>query len=141
MDDRGNEISGFNAPMATFRMLWQQGYDWFRLIDARECDADYSGRGVEKGIKMENLEKALEELTKHDPGGRLARIPFDMSTQPQLPDDLAAFSDMYTTVRRGTVHEFEDTFRKYKEPLQEFMEDCIAWGNSTNNDEITIVFA
>jgi hypothetical protein len=57
--ENGSEISTY---MGAFRMLTEQGYDWFELIDAYDCYGGVSGNGNEKAIKLSNLEKALEEI-------------------------------------------------------------------------------
>ena len=41
--------------MGTFGMIQEQGYDWFKLIDATECDGGVSGLGIEKKIKLVKL--------------------------------------------------------------------------------------
>ncbi|GAH99790.1 unnamed protein product, partial [marine sediment metagenome] len=44
----------------------QLGYDWFKLIDANECDGGVSGLAIEKNIKLVKLQNAVEKLKKYD---------------------------------------------------------------------------
>jgi hypothetical protein len=72
IDEEGNEVAYLRAYMGAFRMCREQGYDWFKLIDAEECDGGVSGTGESKRISLRNLEKALEVLKEHDPKGKLS---------------------------------------------------------------------
>lgn len=126
MGPGGEEVAYFQARMGTFRCLRQQGYDWFDLIDAKECDGLVSGKGITKYITSGHLKHALEVLQSHDPGGRLARMPLDVLT-------LLGFIDR--------EDEFVDTFSYYKDSLAEFMEECIYWCEATKNQGIDISFA
>ncbi|MEX2683268.1 MAG: hypothetical protein Q6373_016960 [Candidatus Sigynarchaeota archaeon] len=150
VDDEGNCIFEICPPQGTFRMLSQQLYDWFDLIDAKECDGDVSGRGMKKMISLGRLEHALHVLLNHNPRGRLARNPLDIramwgassifsSLAPELRDSIMPKGTFI--LERGTVHEFEDTFCKYKPWLQDFMEACIKWCKAHQKNQIEIVFA
>ena len=56
------EVAYHRAYMGGFRMMREQGYDWFMLIDALECDAGVSGNGTGKIIKLIDLKVALRIL-------------------------------------------------------------------------------
>lgn len=70
--DCNHEIAYLGAYMGAFRMLYEQGYDWFGLIDAYDCDGGISGNGNSKYIQLADLEKALRVLNEFDPKGRLS---------------------------------------------------------------------
>lgn len=63
--ESGDEIAYHRAYMGAFRMMREQGYDWFNLIDAEECNGGVSGNGTEKFIsgrfcfkcQMENIKE------------------------------------------------------------------------------------
>lgn len=71
-DQDGKEIAYLRAYMGAFRMCREQGYDWFKLIDAEECDGGVSGTGDSKPILLKNLERAMAELERHDTKGKLS---------------------------------------------------------------------
>jgi len=68
-DENENQetITDFHTYMGAFRMLREQGYDWFELIDASECDGGVSGLGFGKYISLQNLENATNILKNYDP--------------------------------------------------------------------------
>ena len=71
LDDKENEIAYLRAYMGAFRMCREQGYDWFKLIDAEDQDGEVSGRGGTKKIKLTNLQNAMKALLKHNTRGVL----------------------------------------------------------------------
>lgn len=142
LDVDGNHVSELDVPMGTFRMLKQQMYDWFKLIDARECDGDMSGRGVIKRIELEKLREALESLKVHDTMGTLARLPLDVRApfgySTQQFTGIPGLNNFI--VMRGTQSEFEDTFLKYSGYLESFMEDTIAWCEEHGKTQVEVAF-
>ncbi len=61
-DEEKNEIAEHRAYMGGFRMMCEQGYDWFDLIDAMDCYGGVSGNGTEKEIQKNKLEEASKIL-------------------------------------------------------------------------------
>ena len=55
------------AYMGAFRMCEEQGYDWFSLINANDCNGGVSGMGKGKLIKLKDFENALSVLINHKP--------------------------------------------------------------------------
>lgn len=87
-DEKRHEVAYLRSYMGGFRMTAEQGYDWFKLIDASECDAGVSGNGDEKYISLDKLINALNVLEKHDPRGKLSSEGRDEWTyrKPQLKE-------------------------------------------------------
>lgn len=79
-------VAYMRAYYSTFRMCWDQGYDWFKLIDAQDCDGGVSGLDKGKYILLEDLRHALEVAKTHDPKGKLSSEGIDEWTgrKPKL---------------------------------------------------------
>ena len=112
-DSEGREMANLNTYMGAFRMCREQGYDWFKLIDAEDEDCGVSGCGGQKEILLSNLRQAMKVLEEHD-------------TQGKLTDD-----------RDGT---FRNEWEHRKPLLKEFMGKCIAWCEQNKKDRILIGF-
>jgi hypothetical protein len=67
--------------MSAFRFLREQGYDWFKLIDAQECDGGVSGLHIGKYILLEDIRHALDMAKNHDPLGKLTKDGTDEWTK------------------------------------------------------------
>lgn len=117
-DDWGkkDEVAYHRAYMGGFRMMREQGYDWFDLINAYECYGGVSGTGEAKMINLSDLRNALKVLLKHKPTN-LANNSFD-NEKP----------------------EYRDEFNDRKPRLKDFMEKCIKWCEENNKEEILIYF-
>ena len=102
--------------MGTFRMIHEQGYDWFKLIDATECDGGVSWLGIEKKIKLVKLLKAMRKLKTHDTKGKLAQA--------------SPLSGYY----------YIDKWSSRKRYLRRFMRKCINWCVLNKKSEILIGF-
>lgn len=113
VDKEGKVIAYHRAYMGGFRMMHEQGYDWFSLIDALDCYGGVSGNGNSKKISLINLEKALDVLLHHDTKGELA----------------------------DNHNEERDEFTYRKPIIKEFMEDCISWIKQNNETGIKIQFS
>lgn len=50
--------------MGAFRMLSEQGYNWFKLIDAEKYDSGISGTGETGSISVDKIKNALDVLKK-----------------------------------------------------------------------------
>jgi len=72
LNENGKEIAYLHAYMGAFRMLYEQGYDWFELIDAYDCYGGVSGNGKSKQILLTNLENAMKILETYNPQGKLS---------------------------------------------------------------------
>ncbi|MCH7568417.1 MAG: hypothetical protein IIA87_03265 [Nanoarchaeota archaeon] len=114
-DLEGNEVAYHRAYMGGFRMMSEQGYAWFTLIDANDCYGGVSGNGTTKKIQLRNLKYALEILLRHIPIG-LANNGF------------------------GDEKDLRDEFNDRKPQLKEFMDKCINWCEKNNQEEISIYF-
>ena len=108
------EVAYHRAYMGGFRMMREQGYDWFLLIDASECDAGVSGNGDEKNIKLIDLKVAIRILENHKPTN-LANSGFNNEQD-------------------------RDEFSYRKPILKDFMEKCIKWCEENKKDSILIYF-
>ena len=115
-DESGKEILTMTAAIGTFRMIQEQGYDWFKLIDATECDGGVSGLGIEKKIKLVKLLKAIRKLKTHDTNGKLAQA--------------SPLSGYY----------YIDKWSSQKRYLRRFMRKCINWCILNKKSEILIGF-
>ncbi len=62
MDETGNEVADHRVYMGGFRMMYEQGYNWFELIDAMDCYGGVSGTGESKLIMKRDLIKARDIL-------------------------------------------------------------------------------
>lgn len=108
-----DEVAYHRAYMGGFRMMTEQGYDWFDLINAYECYGGVSGTGEAKKIKLDNLRTALKVLLEHK------------------PTNLAS---------NYGEEEDRDEFNDRKPRLKDFMEKCIKWCEKNNKEEILIYF-
>lgn len=61
-DDDDQEVAYYRTYMGGFRMMKEQGYDWFDLIDAYDCYGGVSGNGKDKQISVLKLRNALNIL-------------------------------------------------------------------------------
>ena len=112
-DNKGNEIADLHAYMGAFRMLSEQGYDWFTLIDAIDCNCGVSGCGRSSPISLVNLKNAMQKLDTHDTKGKLAC---------------------------NSANDYRDEFTYRKPMLKEFMQKCIDWCEKNNRKSIRIFF-
>lgn len=115
-DLKGKEVAYHRAYMGGFRMMAEQGYDWFTLIDANECYAGVSGNGDTKKIQLKDLKYALEILLRH--------IPIGLANNGL-----------------GDEKDLRDEFNDRKPRLKEFMDKCIKWCKKNNQDKISINFS
>ncbi|MHA1193596.1 MAG: hypothetical protein ACTSP9_15135 [Promethearchaeota archaeon] len=115
-DENGKKIVHLRFGIGTFRKICEQGYDWFKLINAWECDGGVSGMGVEKQIKLVKLLKAMKKLKTHDTKGRLAQ---------------------YSPLLGNFIY---DTWGSKKRILRKFMRKCINWCILNKRSEILIGF-
>ncbi len=113
-DLEGNEIAYHRSYMGGFRMMVEQGYDWFNLINAEECDNGVSGSGDTKLIKLEDLKNALKILLKHKPICLASNYPGEKQDR--------------------------DEFNYRKPRLKEFMEKCINCCEENEMEGISIYF-
>ena len=113
--DNLKDIAYHRAYMGGFRMMTEQGYDWFKLINAYDCYGGVSGNGTAKIIKLSDLKNALKTLLGHTPTN-LANNGFG--------DDV----------------ELRDEFNDRKPRLKDFMEKCIAWCEENKKEGILIYF-
>lgn len=115
-DENGKEIAHMRAHIGAFRMISEQGYDWFKLIDATECDGGVSGLGIEKKIKLVRLLRAMRKLKIHDAKGKLAQV------------------------RPLSGYYYIDKWSSRKRKLRRFMRKCINWCILNKKSEILIGF-
>ena len=113
MDLEGEDVAYHREYMGGFRMMAEQGYDWFTLINAQECYAGVSGNGETKKIKLEDLKYALKILLRHIPIGLASNY---------------------------TGEKDRDEFNDRKPRLKGFMEKCIDWCEKNKQEEISIYF-
>jgi hypothetical protein len=112
--DLVEEVAYHRAYMGGFRMMREQGYDWFELIDAYDCYGGVSGNGTAKLIKLALLKNALKVLMEHKPTNL---------ANNGLPDG-----------------DLRDEFSDRKPILKEFMEKCIEFCEKNEKGEILIYF-
>ncbi|NMC05712.1 MAG: hypothetical protein GYA24_10895 [Candidatus Lokiarchaeota archaeon] len=114
----GYDISGpdgieMRLPMSAFNKLLICGYDWFGTLEARDADGLFSGTGIEKEIKLRNLEKALKDLKRVEEDVRV-----------MLKEQYGSYP-----------------FARVEPIVREFTEKCIAWCKKNKKDSIVIDFA
>ena len=112
-DDKDEEIASMSAYMGAFRMLYEQGYDWFEMIGAPLMNGGCSGIGADEYITLERLEQTIELTIRFDTGGKLAC---------------------------NTENDYRDEFGSRKDQLIEFMQKCVGWCKENNKDKILIFF-
>jgi len=112
---KSDEVAYHRAYMGGFRMMREQGYDWFKLLDAYDCYGGVSGNGTAKIIKLTFLKNALKVLLEHK------------------PTNLANVSPVGDDVGR-------DEFSDRKPRLKEFMEKCIRFCEKNKKQGILIYF-
>jgi hypothetical protein len=61
------EVASFRTYMGTFEMLKDEGYDWFRALDAEECYGGVSGTNRGKHISIDTLTYATLVLKDFEP--------------------------------------------------------------------------
>ena len=89
-DDEKKTVAYFRTYMGGFRMMKEQGYDWFQLLRAEDCDGGVSGNGTEKLIRKNALITALYVL-KHFEVIELSREGRDEISDCKI--DLCVFMD------------------------------------------------
>ena len=168
-DKHDNEIAALRTNMGAFRMLIEQGYPWFDLIDASECYGGISGTGASKIIRLRDLQHALYILRTHDTRGRLGSVnPLasdvfgpalrkehelhgkDMLKQ-MIHDNLG--DKVWNLVKDDADHSMDkllnsepsneklDMFSALKPDLEAFMDSCITWCKENGEPGIEITFA
>jgi len=118
MRKMGYDIDGpdgieMRLPMLAFNKLLMRGYDWFGTIGAPEADGMYSGTGIEKEIRLRDLEKALEELER-------------------------VGKEVYPILKK---HNIDDHFAHYEPVVRLFTRQCIDWCKKNKKSTVTIFFA
>ncbi len=68
--EQENTVASFHTYMGAFRMLREQGFDWFALLGASRADGGASGTGERIPIPLFRIREALRALDTHDPAGR-----------------------------------------------------------------------
>jgi len=114
-DDHRKEVAHFSVAMGAFRRISEQGYNWFKLIDATECDGGVSGMGIEKKIKLVKLLKAMKKLKAHKAKGKWIK----------LSDGTSLYLNAWSTRKRV---------------LRRFMRKCINWCILNRKSEILMGF-
>ncbi len=79
-------VATLRVGMSRFRECFDQGYNWFELINAGECDGGVSGLAIGKYILLKDLQHAVEVAETHDPQGKLTLDGKDrwIHRKPQL---------------------------------------------------------
>jgi len=115
-DENENEIAYLRIYSGGIVMTRELGYDWFKLIDASECDGGVSGLAIEKNIKLVKLQKAVEKLKTHDIKKKLAQI------------------------NQNSSKSLHDEWSSQKREFLRFMSECINWCTSNKKNKILIGF-
>jgi len=115
-DDNEKEIAYLRVIIGGFIITRELGYDWFDLIDAKECDGGVSGTAIEKKIKLVKLQKTVEKLENHNITEKLTQI--NPVSAPSMQED----------------------FNSQKGELLDFMRKCINWCILNKKSEILIGF-
>lgn len=105
-----------NAYKEAIMIARELGYDWFKLIDAKECDGGICGMGIDKKIRLVELRQAMEKLKTHDIKEKV--------------DQIALYSSS----------EIYDKWSPQKRNFQIFMRECINWCILNKKSEILIGF-
>ena len=59
LDEDDEEIAYFRSHAGGFNWLNDEGYDWFALINAKDCDGGCSGTGAKREVQLEDLQYAM----------------------------------------------------------------------------------
>nr|MDO8087327.1 hypothetical protein [Candidatus Sigynarchaeum springense] len=135
IDDDGNEIAYMRAAMGTFFLMKIQGYDWFELIGANDCDGFASGNGKSKAIPRVKLEKALSMLRSHDTEGMIVALPTEITMKM-----FGGANDFAGGGPINVVRKFSDVFSDHKPDLDIFMQNCINWCDVNGRDAVNVNF-
>ncbi|MHA1757473.1 MAG: hypothetical protein ACTSVV_11925 [Promethearchaeota archaeon] len=149
-DEKKNVIAYLEAPANVFEKIKYNGYDWFELINATECDGIVSGLGVEKLIKLKDLEHAfnvLNTLDKND--GFKNKI-----TGPLIdPRGISIISEHYMEriislspidkiiLKHQLIDAQNQQAKLIVDDLKEFMKTCIEWCKKYYKNLILMEFA
>jgi len=115
-DKKENEIAILRVYPGGIVMTREIGYDWFKLIDASECDGGVSGLAIEKNIKLVKLQNAVEKLTKYD------------------------IKEKFTELNPSSLQDLKELWISQKTEFIRFMNVCINWCISNNKKKIKFGF-
>ncbi len=107
----------------------EQGYDWFGLIGACECDGGPSGTGARKKIPIASIERALKLLETHDTKGHVD------STARKNRAMLAEHPELAVMIDRT------DAFTCMKPVSQSFMNNCLEFCKKNACKHVIMTFA
>lgn len=115
-DKDENEIAILRVFPGGIVMTREVGYDWFKLINASECDAGVSGSAIEKNIKLVELQNAVEILTNYGIKEKLTEFN---------PNSLRSLQELWISQKTEFIR---------------FMNICIKWCISNNKKKIKVGF-
>lgn len=144
-----SHVAGMEAPANCFEKIKYNGYDWFDLINASDCDGVVSGLGVEKKIRLVDLEHAYEILITMDQDDRLKN-----SLSGPLMDPMGINKIVERQIQElGNMSIFDKIMLKHQmiegqnrqamyiiDELKNFMKYCIEWCKEHNKSKILMYF-
>jgi hypothetical protein len=143
-------VASMEAPAYAFEKIKHNGYDWFFLIDAIECDGQVSGLGLEKKIKYKRIKHAYVVLTEKDKGDS-----FKISISGPFLDPMGVGKMMERTIQEHVnlspmdkimlqlkMQQGQNRQAQYIiEELKEFMQNCIEYCEDNGKLELKMVFS
>ena len=142
-------VASMEAPAYAFEKIKYNGYDWFFLIDAIECDGQVSGLGVDKQIKYKDIKHAYEVLLERDEGDS-----FKNSISGPFLDPMGVGKMMERTVQEHVnlspidkimlqmkMQQGQNRQAQYIiDELKDFMKDCIDYCEENGKLELKMSF-
>ena len=116
-DEDEEEVAYFRSHAGGFRWLSDEGYDWFALINAEDCDGGCSGTGAERDVQLEDLQHAMQVMDGLETIGPSNR-------------EIALTTDKYS----------EDDVIYIAIELREFMKSYVRWCMKNGKQSIKISF-
>ncbi|MFX1457485.1 MAG: hypothetical protein ACFFDB_19120 [Promethearchaeota archaeon] len=148
-EENKRNIAGMEAPANCFEKIKYNGYDWFGLINASDCDGVVSGLGIEKYIQLKDLKRAYEILITMDKDDKLKN-----SLSGPLMDPMGISKMMERQIQeRINISMFDKIMLKHQmiegqnrqamyiiDELKDYMKYCIEWCENNNRSKILMYF-
>lgn len=143
-------IAYMEAPANSFEKIKYNGYDWFALINASDCDGVVSGLGVEKEIRLVDLKRAYKILLTMDEDDKFKNNlsgplldPMGMSKYVEksiqehvnlgMLDKIMLKHQMIQGQNQQAMYVIDE--------LKEYMKQCIDWCEEKGESEILMSFS
>ena len=139
------------APANSFEKIKYNGYDWFALINASDCDGVVSGLGVEKYIQLVDLKRAHKILLTMDEDNKLKNNlsgplldPMGMSKimERSIQEHIGNLGMMDKIMLKHRMIQGQNQQAMYViDELKDYMKLCIEWCEKMGKLEILMSFS